>query len=304
LEAVRANFDNALDAISAAMSGGLGDVMESMNQVIYSLVGTLGSPEIFDDPTVVDAPAFTYSSAADAAAGSLSAGDNVAPGVYLVSVGNAFAFNTEPDGSGTRVTFIPGTAASTVAVPVSFTYASAAAAGAGTGTHGQQIAPGVFLVDDAGTWTFNTAADGSGVTVVMNIAGDEFEIPAVDPSFSIPSDVVIGGGPADAPTNTILADMELLLDFALDVLGNVNLESNAMWFQIGANSMQGMILQIRGMHTGVLGGGRGDLAMLIDVREESGIPISEQLAIIDLAEGIVNSTKPFRIHLPQLGCIQ
>jgi hypothetical protein len=47
-----------------------------------------------------------------------------------------------------------------------------------------------------------------------------------------------------APTNSILADMEHRLDLSLDVLGNVNLESNAMWFQIGPNSMQGMILQL------------------------------------------------------------
>jgi flagellin-like hook-associated protein FlgL len=109
---------------------------------------------------------------------------------------------------------------------------------------------------------------------------------------------VLVTGLAEQPTNNILGYMETLLDLATDVLGNVNLESNAMWFQIGPNSMQGMILQLQGIHTGILGGGRGDLAMLIDVREHSGIPISEQLAIIDIAEGIVNGQRA------QLGAVQ
>jgi len=103
---------------------------------------------------------------------------------------------------------------------------------------------------------------------------------------------------AEQPDNNILSFMERLLDLSSDVLGNVNLESNAMWFQIGPNSLQGTVLQLKGIHTGILGGGRGDLAMLIDVRERSGIPISEQLDIIDIAEGIVNSQRA------QLGAVQ
>jgi flagellin-like hook-associated protein FlgL len=103
---------------------------------------------------------------------------------------------------------------------------------------------------------------------------------------------------AAAPTNTILWNLERILDLSKDVLGNVNLESNAMWFQIGPNSMQGMILQLQGIHTGILGGGHGDLSMLIDVREGSGIPISRQLDFIDIAEGIVNGQRA------QLGAVQ
>jgi len=103
---------------------------------------------------------------------------------------------------------------------------------------------------------------------------------------------------AERPENNILSYMERLLDLSTDVLGNVNLESNAMWFQIGPNSLQGTVLQLKGIHTGILGGGRGDLAMLIDVRERSGIPISEQLDIIDIAEGIVNGQRA------QLGAVQ
>ncbi|MCL1884760.1 MAG: hypothetical protein FWF81_13535 [Defluviitaleaceae bacterium] len=106
------------------------------------------------------------------------------------------------------------------------------------------------------------------------------------------------GGPATPPENSFLELLERLLDKSTDVLGNVNLESNAMWFQIGPNSMQGMVLQLQGIHTGILGGGRGDLAMLIDVRERSGVPISEQLEFIDLAEGIVNGQRA------QLGAVQ
>jgi len=106
------------------------------------------------------------------------------------------------------------------------------------------------------------------------------------------------GAPADEPTNGLLHQLELMLDLSTDVLGNVNLESNAMWFQIGANSMQGMILQLQGIHTGVLGGAHGDLAMLIDVRERSGMPISEQLNFIDAAEGIVNGQRA------RLGAVQ
>jgi flagellin len=117
------------------------------------------------------------------------------------------------------------------------------------------------------------------------------------------SDSVANGGQVPAIRagnlfNEALSQLELLMDMSTDVLGNVMLESNAMWFQIGPNSMQGMILQLQGIHTGILGGGRGDLAMLIDVREGSGIPISEQLDIIDIAEGIVNSQRA------QLGAVQ
>ncbi|MCL2456060.1 MAG: hypothetical protein FWD19_00750, partial [Defluviitaleaceae bacterium] len=126
--------------------------------------------------------------------------------------------------------------------------------------------------------------------------------PTLDPAdnphaATIPNPDYVSGLAA-APLNTLLDHMEKLLDMSTDVLGNVNLESNAMWFQIGPNSLQGMVLQLKGIHTGILGGGRGDLAMLIDVRERSGIPISEQLEFIDLAEGIVNSQRA------QLGAVQ
>ncbi|MCL1878061.1 MAG: hypothetical protein FWF80_04320 [Defluviitaleaceae bacterium] len=95
-----------------------------------------------------------------------------------------------------------------------------------------------------------------------------------------------------------LNNLEMLQGLSLDALGTVNLEANAMWFQIGANALQGTVLQLKGIHTGILGGGRGDLTTLIDVRERSGIPISEQLDIIDLAEGIVNAQRA------QLGAVQ
>jgi hypothetical protein len=102
----------------------------------------------------------------------------------------------------------------------------------------------------------------------------------------------------EMPTYGFVSRLENLLDKALDSLGVVNLEGNAMFFQIGANATQGIILQLKGMHTGILGGGRGDLTTLIDVRERNGIPISEQLAIIDTAEGIVNAQRS------QLGAVQ
>ncbi|MCL2047476.1 MAG: hypothetical protein FWG87_02000 [Defluviitaleaceae bacterium] len=126
----------------------------------------------------------------------------------------------------------------------------------------------------------------------------------LDPSLTNPYEPTIpnpeyadfvAGGTWDGPT---LNTLEGLLSSAMAVLADVNLESNAMWFQIGANSMQGMILQLKGMHTGILGGGRGDLAMLIDVRHNSGIPISEQLDLIKVAENVVNGQRA------QLGAIQ
>lgn len=107
----------------------------------------------------------------------------------------------------------------------------------------------------------------------------------------------VPGSPV-VPANSVLADKEQILNLSMDVLADINLESNAMWFQIGPNSMQGMVLTLKGMHTGILGGGRGDLAMLIDVREKSGVPVSQQLEIIDIAEGIINSQRA------QLGAVQ
>jgi flagellin len=104
--------------------------------------------------------------------------------------------------------------------------------------------------------------------------------------------------PPTYPTNVFLHNIESLLTRSMNVLADVNLEQNAMWFQIGPNAMQGMILQLKGMHTGILGGGRGDLAMLIDVRNPAGEEISKQLEIIDLAEGIVNAQRA------QLGAVQ
>ncbi|MCL2223412.1 MAG: hypothetical protein FWB96_00420 [Defluviitaleaceae bacterium] len=171
-----------------------------------------------------------------------------------------------------------------------------------------QVAPGVVLVVEGTppTPTFRfedafgrqVAAPTNNVFTLNPPPGNHFFIQA-DSAATPPIEArMIAHGQALSPTNTILSDMEQLLDKATDVLGNVNLESNAMWFQIGANSMQGMILQLKGIHTGILGGGRGDLAMLIDVRERSGIPISEQLRLIDTAEGIVNGQRA------QLGAIQ
>ncbi|MDR0272500.1 MAG: hypothetical protein LBI27_04200, partial [Clostridiales bacterium] len=95
-----------------------------------------------------------------------------------------------------------------------------------------------------------------------------------------------------------LNHLEQLLDLGMGVLATVTLEANAMWFQTGPNSMQGMILQLKGIHTGVLGGGQGDLSMLIDVRNPHGEPISKQLEYIDAAEKIVNAQRA------QLGAIQ
>jgi len=95
-----------------------------------------------------------------------------------------------------------------------------------------------------------------------------------------------------------LDSFENVLDRSMAVLSIANLEANAMWMQIGANANQGLILQLKGVHTGILGGGRGDLALLIDVREESGIPISKQLDYLDYASDIVNAQRA------QLGAIQ
>jgi hypothetical protein len=74
--------------------------------------------------------------------------------------------------------------------------------------------------------------------------------------------------------------------------------SQGLWIQTGANANQGLILQLKGVHTGILGGENGDLAVLIDVREESGIPISKQLDYLDHALDIVNAQRA------QLGAIQ
>ncbi|MCL2578060.1 MAG: hypothetical protein FWE27_08425 [Defluviitaleaceae bacterium] len=104
--------------------------------------------------------------------------------------------------------------------------------------------------------------------------------------------------PFEIPDYGFVARLENLLDKGLGAFGTVNLENNAMWFQIGANATQGTILQLKGIHTGILGGGRTDLSLLIDVRESNGIPISEQLKIIDIAEGIVNAQRA------QLGAVQ
>jgi flagellin-like hook-associated protein FlgL len=106
-----------------------------------------------------------------------------------------------------------------------------------------------------------------------------------------------GTGGAGGHYNFI-ANIERVLDRSMNILADVNLESNAMWFQIGANSLQGLVLQLEGIHTGVLGGGRGDLSMLIDVRKHDGEEISEQLRYIDLAEGIVNGQRA------RLGAVQ
>lgn len=108
-----------------------------------------------------------------------------------------------------------------------------------------------------------------------------------------------GGIPGTiAHIRSLMNHMEVLMDNAREVLSVVNLEANAMWFQIGPNELQGLVLQLQGMHTGILGGPGRDLAMLIDVREENGETISEQLAHIARAEGIVNAQRA------QLGAVQ
>jgi len=52
-----------------------------------------------------------------------------------------------------------------------------------------------------------------------------------------------------------------------------------------------MVLQLKGIHTGALGGGQGDLAMLIDVRRADGEEISRQLRNITPAESAVNAQR-------------
>jgi flagellin-like hook-associated protein FlgL len=309
LDSVRDRYQEALDTLNTAMGAGLGGALEAMNQAVLTLVGTLGSEEIGG---VVNANAAWnnagYADADAAGNGTMEHGTAVAPNVFLVNSDGAagtgtWSFNTMPNGLGDDVTYTAGTAASDVAPTtpgdwgtVNGGYESAADAAAGTFNDGDAVAAGVFLVENAdGTWSFNTESDGSGNVVTYDPATNEFTLPAIPNTFTIDP---VTGGPADAPINTILADMERLLDFATDVLGNVNLESNAMWFQIGPNAMQGMILQLQGIHTGILGGGRGDLAMLIDVRKFPGQEVSEQLAIIDIAEGIVNGQRA------QLGAVQ
>jgi hypothetical protein len=116
----------------------------------------------------------------------------------------------------------------------------------------------------------------------------------------IPNTEYMGGGnlrPAIFSGRT-LNNFERTLDLSLGAFATVNLEANAMWFQTGPNAMQGMVLQLKGMHTGILGRGKGDLTTLIDVRDPHGEPISEQLKWIDVAEGIVNAQRA------QLGAVQ
>ncbi|MCL2261589.1 MAG: hypothetical protein FWC08_00030 [Defluviitaleaceae bacterium] len=104
--------------------------------------------------------------------------------------------------------------------------------------------------------------------------------------------------PAEMPNFGFVSRLENLLDKALAAFDCVTLESNAMWFQIGANQLQGTILQLKGIHTGVLGGAHGDLSILIDVREGNGIPISQQINIIENAQQIVSGQRA------QLGAAQ
>jgi flagellin len=58
---------------------------------------------------------------------------------------------------------------------------------------------------------------------------------------------------------------------------------DTIWFQTGANSSQGMNVNIEGMSTLHLGAPIGDLEDLIDVRHDNGLPITTQLNIIDRA---------------------
>jgi len=113
-------------------------------------------------------------------------------------------------------------------------------------------------------------------------------------------DAMIGRSTGDYidEDDNFLNMLEQLFDTSFDILGNVKLESNAMWFQTGANAMQGTVLQLKGIHTGVLGGRHGDLAMLIDVRRINGDDISQQLDYIRYAENMVNTQRA------QLGAIQ
>jgi flagellin-like hook-associated protein FlgL len=192
----------------------------------------------------------------------------------------------DPENPGDFIPATPGTHVVDAAAPGGFRPA-------GPGETGTHIAVRVSVFELA-----DTAAGETGTHIAdATVPGGFREATATEIEGGLATHV-LATGLADQPSNNILGYMETLLDLATDVLGNVNLESNAMWFQIGPNSMQGMILQLQGIHTGILGGGRGDLAMLIDVREHSGIPISEQLAIIDIAEGIVNGQRA------QLGAVQ
>jgi flagellin len=224
-------------------------------------------------------------------------------------------FSTTVTGNATWLSAGTPTPASATDFATALNGGTATTAAEAEALNGISVAPGVRLVHTgytAGTPPVQNFVfhDAFGQVVPPPAVANTFVIPPPPGNhFWVPGVAAAGGDPAIpprhiahgaplAPVNTILADMEELLDLATDVLGNVNLESSAMWFQIGANTMQGMVLQLEGIHTGVLGGGRGDLAMLIDVREHSGIPISEQLEIIDIAEGIVNAQRA------QLGAVQ
>ncbi|MCL2199805.1 MAG: hypothetical protein FWB80_12875 [Defluviitaleaceae bacterium] len=136
----------------------------------------------------------------------------------------------------------------------------------------------------------NTAVSTGGTTVIRGASGQLYR--------SMMEAKQAESTPFDIPRYGFVSRLESLLDKALGAFGTVNLEGNAMWFQTGANVMQGTVLQLKGMHTGILGGGRGDLSLLIDARESNGIHISEQLEIIDRAEGIINSQRA------QLGAVQ
>ena len=81
----------------------------------------------------------------------------------------------------------------------------------------------------------------------------------------------------------------------------------ALWFQIGANSGQGMTVAIGSMTTRSLGDPLGDLMDLIDVENPRGRPISEQIDIIDSALNRVNRQRAElgavhnRLEFAQLG---
>jgi len=302
LQEVRDSTENAMNAINNAMNQPIGRALEEMNLVLRDIVGNMNgslSSDLnmsaasigFPFPSAQAAATgftvaaadidFNFASAAAARAGGLAHNTQIAPGIFLIhGPGATASFATMRDANTTMAPPIGPSGFGVNFDGTNFTLSF---------SHGQQVAavsgmPGptnVFLVNDgSGNWSFNTAANGSGANVRM--VGGTFIVP--DEGTGTP--------------NSSLDELERLLDLSRDVLGNVMLESNAMWFQIGANTMQGMVLQLKGIHTGILGGGSRDLAMLIDVREGSGVPISEQLKFIDAAEGIVNGQRA------QLGAIQ
>ena len=64
-----------------------------------------------------------------------------------------------------------------------------------------------------------------------------------------------------------------------------------LWFHIGANSGQGILVGINSMNTRALGEPYGDLLEMIDVENRSGRPISDQVHFLDNALSHVNKQR-------------